>query len=256
MARKVFVTSDMGYDRRLFDVDPLAALLWPWLLTSLDDWGRGDADPRVIKTTLFGRNSLVTEDVIAAALEAFDDAGLVRLYEHDGCPLVAVPVDKWFRYQTHIRSEKRSNDMSKYPAPPIAESREESRSPAQKPASLHYATPRPACDILADAASIIAERRGRTAESTSKRNPAAWLRSAIANIAKELEDKAMLLMEAEPAMTGLELADALEPVERTGWLPAFEPYVVPDALPGPTSAGYAHSLKSKLCGVAAVGEET
>jgi len=246
VARKVFVTSDMGTDRRLFDVEPLAALLWPWLLSSLDDWGRADADPRVVKTMLFGRNPIVTEEVIASALEQFAAVGLVRLYEHDGRPLVAVPVEKWFRYQTHIRSEKRSNDTSRYPAPPCAESREETREPAESHALPHYTTPRPAHEILAEAATVIAERRGRMDESKSKRNPAAWLRSAIAHIARELEDKAMLLMEAEPSMTGDELADALEPPGPSGKLPAWEPYIVEDALPGQKSAGLAHSLRETM----------
>lgn len=225
MARKIFVSSDMGYDRRLFDVDPLCSLLWPWLLTSLDDWGRGDADPRVLKTVLFGRNDVVTEDVIAEALEQFAAVGLVQLYEHNGVPLIAVPVDKWFRYQTHIKSEKREKDTSRYAVPPSAQMRDIAGDCAQKSPSLHLSTPRraaagaqrlPATDrkaLLRAVAELVAQRMGKTAESADKRNPAGWLAAAVLGIEGEIQERCHALVSQHPDWTPLQIADALEPAK-------------------------------------------
>ncbi len=43
MSRKVYLRSDMSTDIRMLracDDEPYAVLIWPWLLTGLDDWGR------------------------------------------------------------------------------------------------------------------------------------------------------------------------------------------------------------------------
>jgi len=124
--RKIFVADSACTDERLMQVadrNPLAALLWPWFLLSLDDWGRGAAAPRQLRARLFPENAQVTVDLIDESLELYGDAGLVTLYEVDGRRYVAVEPAKWFRYQTHIRSEKRQKDGSRYPAPPSAAAR-------------------------------------------------------------------------------------------------------------------------------------
>ena len=122
MARKIFVASDMGIDDRLAeiaDTDPMAALLWPWLLTVFDDWGRADASPRRIKGAAFGSLDAITATVIANAIEKFIAAGLLQSYAVDGREYIAVPAAKWFDYQTHIHTGKREDDSkSKVPAPP------------------------------------------------------------------------------------------------------------------------------------------
>jgi hypothetical protein len=49
---------------------------------------------------------------------ASPEVALITLYEVDGKRYMAVKPDKWFRYQTHIRQEKRDKDESRPPAPP------------------------------------------------------------------------------------------------------------------------------------------
>lgn len=246
MARKVFVSSDMGVDPRLLDVaerDPMAALMWPWLLASLDDWGRGEADPRRLKHTLFPAIDIVTTDVIAAALDLFESVGLVTRYDDDGRPLVAVPVDKWFRWQTHIRSEKRSNDTSRYPAPPIAGLREESRERTQNPASLHHASPRRAAPVarnsaqtdpspapspdtppdtaptsgrpmlIEQAVTLIAARRRVGELAATKTHPKRWAKAALDGIRREVTDHAGSTPTA--SLDPTQMADALEPRRAT-----------------------------------------
>ena len=123
MGRKVFVTSDISIDENLIIVaerDPLAALIWPWILTALDDWGRAEAKPRMLKAKVFPCNVMITIESIETALSLYHDVGLIELYEVANKPYLSVSPDKWFKYQTHIRKDKRNVDESKYPAPPIA----------------------------------------------------------------------------------------------------------------------------------------
>jgi len=124
--RKIYIADTACTDEGLMEVadeNPTAALLWPWLLLSLDDWGRGTAGARQLRARLFPENPAVTVELIDEALELYAAAGLLELYEVDGRRFVAVEHSKWFKYQTHIRSEKRQNDRSRYPAPPVSDAR-------------------------------------------------------------------------------------------------------------------------------------
>lgn len=121
MGRKVYITSDISIDERLGEVsynDPLAALMWPWILTSLDDWGRFEANPRKIKLKVFPGNDLITVESIDKALSLYAEVGMIYLYEVKGKQYFTTPPSKWFKYQTHIKKYKAVDDKSKYPAPP------------------------------------------------------------------------------------------------------------------------------------------
>lgn len=148
MARKVFISSDMSIDETISDIaemDELAALIWPWILTYFDDWGRAKASPREIKNSVFPANGLVSIESIGKALKIYDGR-LVRLYEVEGKPYMCIDPDKWFKYQTHIRSEKRDNDRSKHPAPPASDSahvRADARECAQFADNLTNCIPSP-----------------------------------------------------------------------------------------------------------------
>ena len=83
--------------------------VWVSLITYVDDYGRGDARPAVIKGTCFPLRKRVTEKDIVGALEALAGAGCVGLYEVDGKPYLYFP--SWGSHQ-NIRNQK-----SKFPAP-------------------------------------------------------------------------------------------------------------------------------------------
>ncbi len=141
MSRKLYVSSDISVDEAVAEVsdkDPMLALIWPWLLVHLDDWGRGSASPRRLKALMFPMNDGIGQDVVARALSAFAEVRLIVLYEVDGKEYLAVRPDKWWKYQTHIHTSKRESDGSSYPAPPedaFAESRGDSRNRAENCAS-------------------------------------------------------------------------------------------------------------------------
>ncbi len=120
MARKVYVSSDMSADETLIDIaeiDPVANLLWPWFITAFDDWGRAQAAPKRIKNTIFPANDLVTPEIISKSLSLYHNHNLIKLYSVDGKEYMSIDSEKWFKWQTHIRKEKRDNDGSKCPPP-------------------------------------------------------------------------------------------------------------------------------------------
>jgi len=83
--------------------------LWVHLITYVDDYGRGDARPAIIKGTCFPLRDRVTVKDIDAALHALAGAGCVSLYEVDGKPYLYFP--RWGEHQ-RIQTKR-----SKYPAP-------------------------------------------------------------------------------------------------------------------------------------------
>ena len=83
--------------------------LWVSLITYVDDYGRGDARPSVIKGTCFPLRDRITNKDIDAALNVLAGAGCVGLYKVDGKPYLYFP--NWQSHQ-NIRNKK-----SRFPAP-------------------------------------------------------------------------------------------------------------------------------------------
>jgi hypothetical protein len=122
MARKVFVSSDIAHDESLLEVaaeNDVAALLWPWFLTVFDDWGRAEAHPLRLKAQVFPLNEVVTPAVIADALTLYEKFDLVVLYTVGGVRYMSIDAEKWQRWQTHIRWDRKSpGASSQFPDPP------------------------------------------------------------------------------------------------------------------------------------------
>lgn len=83
--------------------------LWVSLITYVDDFGRGDARPAVIRGTCFPLRDRITNRDIEAALTTLAGAGCVSLYNVDGKPYLYFP--NWESHQS-IR-----NKRSRFPAP-------------------------------------------------------------------------------------------------------------------------------------------
>lgn len=88
--------------------------LWAYLITYVDDYGRGRAEPDILKGFVFPRRKGVTEANITSALFDLACMGLIRLYDVDGDSYLCFPT--WQEHQ-NIRAAK-----SKYPAPPEIDS--------------------------------------------------------------------------------------------------------------------------------------
>lgn len=87
--------------------------LWVHLITYVDDYGRGDARPAVIKGQCFPLRDRLTAKDIEAALQALAGIGCVGLYTVDGKPYLYFP-----GWESHQRIRQK---VSKYPGPEKAD---------------------------------------------------------------------------------------------------------------------------------------
>ncbi len=85
--------------------------VWAYLITYVDDFGRGSADPELLKGLVFPRRKGITESQITKALANLASIGMVVLYEADGEPFFYFP--NWDKHQ-QIRAKK-----SRFPEPEI-----------------------------------------------------------------------------------------------------------------------------------------
>ena len=84
--------------------------LWLYLITYVDDHGRGSADAELLKGLVFPRRKGVTEKQIQTALDNLANTGMVILYEYDDEPYFYFP--NWDKHQ------RIQNKHSKFPDPP------------------------------------------------------------------------------------------------------------------------------------------
>nr|DAO93909.1 MAG TPA: replisome organizer [Bacteriophage sp.] len=87
--------------------------LWISLITYVDDYGRGDARPAIIKGACFPLRDRITNKDIDAALRDLAGIGCVSLYEVDGKPYLYFPT-----WESHQRIQTKK---SRFPAPPHGE---------------------------------------------------------------------------------------------------------------------------------------
>lgn len=90
--------------------------VWVYLITYVDDYGRGSAAPELIKGFVFPRRKRISESDIEKTLAELAGMGCISLYDVDGESYFYFP--NWGKHQ-RIQTKK-----SKYPAP------EESNSPS------------------------------------------------------------------------------------------------------------------------------
>ena len=84
--------------------------LWISLITYVDDYGRGDARPAIIKGSCFPLRDRITNKDIDDALRALAGIGCVGLYTVDGKPYLYFPT-----WESHQRIQTRK---PKFPDPP------------------------------------------------------------------------------------------------------------------------------------------
>lgn len=82
---------------------------WAYLITYVDDYGRGSADPELLKGFVFPRRKSVTEQQISKVLADLATIGMITLYEVDGESFLCFP--NWDKHQ-RIQTKR-----SKFPGP-------------------------------------------------------------------------------------------------------------------------------------------
>ena len=83
--------------------------LWVYLITYVDDFGRGSADPELLKGFVFPRRKGVTESTIEKALLDLANSGSILLYEVDG--------ESYFCFPNWADHQRIQTKRSKFPAP-------------------------------------------------------------------------------------------------------------------------------------------
>lgn len=83
--------------------------LWLYLITYVDDFGRGSADPEIIKGFVFPKRKGVTESQIEKTLSALANTGMIVLYEVDG--------DSFFYFPNWASHQRIQTKVSKFPDP-------------------------------------------------------------------------------------------------------------------------------------------
>jgi hypothetical protein len=87
--------------------------LWVHLITYVDDFGRGDARPAIIKGSCFPFRERLANKDIEKGIAELADAGCVGLYKVDGKPYLYLP--NWDEHQ------RMRNKVSKFPSPEDAD---------------------------------------------------------------------------------------------------------------------------------------
>lgn len=84
--------------------------VWIHLITYVDDFGRGSADPELLRGLLFPRRHSVSEKQIKGTLDALASRGMIILYDSDGESYFYFP-----KFSEHQRLRKK---YSLFPEPP------------------------------------------------------------------------------------------------------------------------------------------
>ena len=88
--------------------------LWLYLITYADDFGRGSADPELLKGLVFPRRKGITEKQIQSTLTSLANNGMVVLYEVEEEPYFYFP--NWDKHQ-RVQTKK-----SRFPDPELSSS--------------------------------------------------------------------------------------------------------------------------------------
>ena len=84
--------------------------MWTRLIVTVDDYGCYEAKPKLLRNVLFPLKDNVTEQMVREALEAYENLGLILLYEHEGKQYLCMKT--WADHQ-RIRTKTK-----RFPEPP------------------------------------------------------------------------------------------------------------------------------------------
>lgn len=118
-------------DKKLNYLNDFQFRLWLYLITYVDDYGRGYAETDILKGNVFPRRKTVTEKDIENGLAVLEEIGLIKLYKVDG--------ELFFYFPSWAKHQRIQTKRSTFPAPD--ESNEESSS------TVFYRDPPPESDV-------------------------------------------------------------------------------------------------------------
>jgi hypothetical protein len=116
MARIRSVHPDLHRDKTIAGITAAAERTFVRLWCHLDDEGRGEDDPELLKADLYPRHREMDAAAIDRDLSELETAGLIIRYQVDGERYLCCKPETWCRYQ---RPQKKQ--VSKLPGPDLAD---------------------------------------------------------------------------------------------------------------------------------------
>ena len=99
----------MKLSRKINNLSDFQFRVWIHLILTADDYGRGYADPELVKTLAFPRRKRVTEKDIHDALTEMAGTGCILLYEADG--------ESYFCFPNWASHQRIQTKVSRFPGP-------------------------------------------------------------------------------------------------------------------------------------------
>ena len=106
------IRGEINASRSLARVSLAADLTFRALLVAVDDYGRGEADPLMLKAALFPRRPDVTPELVRLWVDELAREGCVQLYRVKGEEYLCFP--NWEKH----RGKAKRGDSSRFPDPP------------------------------------------------------------------------------------------------------------------------------------------
>ena len=97
-------------DQQINKLSDFQFRLWTYLLTYVDDYGRGNADADLVKGFCFARRKDVTAKAVEKGLLDLQEIGLIRLYK--------VEDEIYFHFPSWEKHKRIQSKNAKHPAPP------------------------------------------------------------------------------------------------------------------------------------------
>jgi hypothetical protein len=104
----------ISYSEELASCTEFAALLFTWIIPNLDDLGRMEGNPEVVKGMLFPLHKRVTARRVSEALAQLQSKGLIEWYKVKGKRYIQFP-----GFPEYQRLRKDRVHKSDYPGPPV-----------------------------------------------------------------------------------------------------------------------------------------
>ena len=100
-------------DQQINKLSDFQFRLWTYLLTYVDDYGRGNADADLVKGFCFARRKDVTAKAVEKGLLDLQEIGLIKLYK--------VEDEIYFHFPSWEKHQRIQSKNAKHPAPPEKE---------------------------------------------------------------------------------------------------------------------------------------
>nr|DAM81602.1 MAG TPA: replisome organizer [Caudoviricetes sp.] len=100
-------------DQQINKLSDFQFRLWTYLLTYVDDYGRGNADADLVKGFCFARRKDVTAKAVEKGLLDLQEIGLIKLYR--------VEDETYFHFPSWEKHQRIQSKNAKHPAPPEKE---------------------------------------------------------------------------------------------------------------------------------------